>query len=84
MDTKFPDVVRPFLKFHTGGPLTVDARLFDLGLDSMQAVELLFAIEDAYGIEIPDDMLRDATFETLGSLWGAVAEVGADRGRVLS
>jgi acyl carrier protein len=84
MEANFPDVVRPFLKFHTGGPLTADARLFDLGLDSMQAVELLFAIEDAYGIEIPDDKLRDATFETLGSLWDAVAEVAADTSRILS
>jgi len=84
MDPNFPDVVRPFLKFHAGGPLTADARLFDLGLDSMQAVELLFAIEDAYGIEIPEDMLRDATFETLGSLWSAVAETAANTRRILS
>ena len=84
MEANFPDVVRPFLKFHAGGPLTADARLFDLGLDSMQAVELLFAIEDAYGIEIPEDMLRDATFETLGSLWSAVAETAANTRRILS
>lgn len=72
MDQKFADVVRPFLKFHGGAPLSAGSRLFDLGLDSMQAVELLFAIEDAYGVELPDDKLNDATFETLGSLWTVV------------
>ena len=72
MDDAFADVVRPFLKFHGGAPLTADSRLYDLGLDSMQAVELLFAIEDDYGVELPDDKLNDTTFETLGSLWTVV------------
>ncbi len=72
MDAAFADVVRPFLKFHGGADLSPESRLFDLGLDSMQAVELLFAIEDAYGVELPDDKLNDATFETLGSLWTVV------------
>lgn len=72
MDAAFADVVRPYLKFHGGVPLSPESRLFDLGLDSMQAVELLFAIEDTYGVELPDDKLNDATFETLGTLWTVV------------
>jgi len=46
-----------------------------LGLDSMRAIELLFALEDAYQVSVPDELLTDATFETAGSLWTAVASL---------
>jgi acyl carrier protein len=38
----------------------------------MQAVELLFGIEDAFGVSLPDEELNDTTFATAGSLWSVV------------
>lgn len=34
--------------------LTTDARLEDLGLDSLGMAELVFNIEDAFGLSVPD------------------------------
>ncbi|MFC8845935.1 MULTISPECIES: phosphopantetheine-binding protein [unclassified Micromonospora] len=72
MDPRFVDLLEPFLKFLRGQEITTGSRLRELGLDSMQSIELLFAIEDTFGISLPDDDLNDTTFETAGSLWRAV------------
>ncbi|MEU8569432.1 acyl carrier protein [Streptomyces pathocidini] len=79
MDQRFTELLRPFLKFTPGGAagepvaITPETDLRALGIDSMQAIELLFAIEDAFAISLPDEELNDTTFATAGSLWNAVA-----------
>lgn len=79
MDDRFVMLLRPFLRFLPEGraPRSGD-KLHDLGLDSMQAIELLFAVEDTFGVSLPDEKLTDATFETAGSLWQAIVETTAD------
>lgn len=72
MDAVFANMLRPFLKFAGDEELTESSRLRDLGLDSAQAIELLFAIEDTFGLVMPDEDLKDVTFETAGRLWAAV------------
>lgn len=52
LTTKFdvkPDLIKP------------DAKLIELGLDSLSVAELIFDIGEKYGIDIPDD---GATFQT--------------------
>ncbi|MFE0644601.1 acyl carrier protein [Streptomyces sp. NPDC058877] len=75
MDPRFAELLRPFLKHAGPGELTItpDTDLRRLGVDSMQAIELLFQIEDTFGIELPDEKMNDATFATAGSLWREVA-----------
>jgi acyl carrier protein len=80
----FIAMLRPFLKYANGQPITPDDRLRDLGLDSMREIELLFAIEDTYGISLPDEMLSDKTFSTAGTLWAAIEELGGRPGREIS
>jgi acyl carrier protein len=75
VEPEFTVLLRRFLRFADGQELTEESRLFDLGLDSMQSVELLFEIEDTYGVELPPELLVDATFETAGALWRAVSRV---------
>ncbi|MCQ4081078.1 phosphopantetheine-binding protein [Streptomyces sp. RB6PN25] len=74
MDPRFIDVLRPLVK--TANPeataITADTDLRKVGIDSMQAIELLFSIEDTFGISLPDEDLNDSTFATAGSLWRAV------------
>jgi acyl carrier protein len=72
VDTNFLSLLAPFLKYAGTQAITAESSLRDLGLDSMHAVELLFALEDAYGLIFPDELLIDATFETAGSLWTAI------------
>jgi len=40
------------------GSVTIDSEFVDLGIDSMDAVEILFALENEFDINIPDDDVR--------------------------
>jgi acyl carrier protein len=82
VDAEFVALLRPFLKFAGDQELTPASRLRDLGLDSMRAIELLFALEDRYGVMVPDEKLVEENFETCGSLWTMIEELRS--GRVLT
>ena len=69
----FQELLRPYLPFAESGPLDDSSDLGSLGLDSMSIVALLGDIEDRYDLELPDDILNEATFATVGSLWRALA-----------
>lgn len=61
-----------------GVPADVDwatARLPDLGLDSMSAIELVLAIEETFGAQFPEEALVRETFTTLGSLESVVRSI---------
>ncbi len=57
-----------------------DVDLIEEGvIDSLALIELLFAIERHFGIEIPPDRLEVERFRTLGRLAELVAECGTLR-----
>lgn len=72
MDARFTETLRPYLPFLQGDPITADTPLRELGLDSMQAIELMFALEDTFGAPLPDEALVEETFRTAGNLWEAL------------
>jgi acyl carrier protein len=39
-------------------PVTIDSSFEQLGIDSMDAVEILFALENEFDVSIPDDEVR--------------------------
>jgi acyl carrier protein len=39
--------------------VTIESQFADLGIDSMDAVEILFALENEFDINIPDDDVRN-------------------------
>lgn len=55
--------------------LADDADLYAAGLSSLATVHLMLAIEDEFGIEIPDRMLTRRLFSSIDSLAAAVAEL---------
>lgn len=73
MDPRFTDLLTPFLKFLGEQEITPETPLRELGLDSMQAIELLFAIEDTFAVVLPDEDMNDATFATAGNLWNVIS-----------
>ncbi|MEU9153625.1 acyl carrier protein [Streptomyces sp. NPDC048417] len=73
MDPRFTDLLAPFLKFLGDQEITAETPLREQGLDSMQAIELLFAIEDTFAVVLPDEAMNDATFATAGSLWDVIS-----------
>lgn len=48
--------------------LPQDADLFGAGLTSFATIQVMLAIEDAFGVEIPDDKLNRKTFASLRAL----------------
>jgi acyl carrier protein len=59
-------------------PATLDpqASLRGAGIDSLTLVEILFAIEDHFGVSIPE---RYNTIDTLAELAAAVEELSAEK-----
>lgn len=64
------ETLRDIISEHLGvdeAHITPDSNLFDeLGADSLDAVEIVMAIEEEYDIEIPDDIAE--TFTTVGKI----------------
>jgi diaminopimelate decarboxylase len=72
-DAGFEAAVRPHLRrLGAGAPIPPDTELRALGLDSLALIELLVAIEDAFELEFPDELLTAQTFRTPATLWAAV------------
>ena len=49
--------------------------LFDAGLSSHAAVNVMLALEDHFDVEFPERFLKRATFESVTSLQGALTEI---------
>jgi acyl carrier protein len=73
MDARFTEMLTPYLPFlRPGEIITSESPLRELGLNSMQAIELIFALEDTFEATLSDEALTEDTFATAGSLWAAV------------
>jgi acyl carrier protein len=57
------------------GQLPSDASLYQAGLTSHASVNLMLALEESFGIEFPERLLRRRTFESIASIAGAVSEL---------
>ncbi|GAA1007819.1 hypothetical protein Aple_043890 [Acrocarpospora pleiomorpha] len=73
MPHEFQAILRRHLPYAEPGELSPGDELTALGLDSMGVVQLLVDLEDGYDLELPDDILDEETFATVGSLWAALA-----------
>jgi acyl carrier protein len=66
---RFIDLLREYLPLAGPGGLDASTGLDQLGLDSLNTVEILIRLEDEFGVQIPDEELNAATFATVDSLW---------------
>ena len=67
------DQIRDVLAVH--GRMAVDPRevddqadLYDLGLTSHASVDVMLALEDAFDIEFPDEVLKKSTFASVRNI----------------
>ncbi|MGO9285241.1 MAG: acyl carrier protein [Mycobacterium sp.] len=67
------DQIREVLAAH--GRMAVDpnevddqADLYDLGLTSHASVDVMLALEDAFDIEFPDEVLKKSTFASIHNI----------------
>ena len=71
------DKIRKILEHHgrlvlDAASLTADADLYDAGMTSHASVNVMLAIESAFDIEFPDQMLSRGVFESIQSISTAV------------
>jgi acyl carrier protein len=69
----FRDTLLSHLPYADSDELADTDDLASLGLDSMGVVQLLTELEDNFGLELPDELITEETFATVGSLWHTVA-----------
>lgn len=69
----FQDILRRHLPYADAGGLTATDDLAALGLDSMGVMGLLTELEEDLDLDLPDALLTEETFATVGSLWTAVS-----------
>jgi acyl carrier protein len=72
--------VRAIVKEH--GRLTVDVdrigdadSLYEAGMTSHASVNVMLALEDAFDVEFPDEMLKRSVFESVDSITAALAKL---------
>jgi acyl carrier protein len=83
--TDIDAAIRRILEVHgrlgTGvAGLKEDDDLYQKGLSSHASVNVMLAIEDEFGIEIPEALLTRATFRSIGSIRGTVESLGVADG----
>lgn len=55
--------------------LSDDADLFNAGLTSHATVNLMVALEDNFGVEFPERLLRRRSFESVAAIAAAITEL---------
>jgi acyl carrier protein len=79
-DTK--SEIRRVIRDHGRLPVDVEslddhADLFLAGMTSHASVNVMLALEDAFDVEFPDDMLKRSVFETVADIAAAIGELQA-------
>jgi acyl carrier protein len=54
-----------------------DASLYEAGMTSHASVNVMLALEDAFDIEFPDELLKRSVFESVASITAALAQLDA-------
>jgi acyl carrier protein len=55
--------------------LSDESDLYQAGLTSHASVNLMLALEEAFEVEFPERMLKRKTFESIGNIHDAIAEL---------
>lgn len=58
-----------------GSQLGPDDSLWDMGMTSLTCLGLMLNIEDAFGIELPEALLKESTFFSINSIVAAVGGI---------
>jgi acyl carrier protein len=77
------DKIRATINEHARLPVDIntlsdDADLYQAGMTSHASVNLMLALEAAFDIEFPDQMLTRSVFESVASIRDALTQLQAD------
>ncbi|MDB4990695.1 MAG: putative acyl carrier protein [Myxococcaceae bacterium] len=76
------DQIRDVLRQHARlavdvSTLSPESDLYAAGLTSHATVNLMVALEDAFGVEFPERLLKRRSFESIASIQSALSELTA-------
>ena len=77
MESEIRDILRASGNIDGIDRLGPSDDLFENGMSSFHAVQVMMAIEDRYDIQFTDDLMKKTTFSTLASLLEAVRRLSA-------
>lgn len=77
--SEFDELLRGFLPYLGADPLDGDVPLAELGLDSLNTMNLLVEVEDRFDVRFPDETLTPATFASANTLWRVVCALASGR-----
>jgi acyl carrier protein len=74
--------VREIVKEHgrlavDAGSLADTASLYEAGMTSHASVNVMLALEDAFDVEFPDELLKRSVFESVASITAALVSLDA-------
>jgi len=76
MKNQIRDILRQHARLGTDATaLADDADLYAAGLTSHATVNLMIALEEHFGVEFPERMLKRRSFESISSIHAAVTEL---------
>lgn len=76
------DEIRRIIKGHARLSVDVDslgddADLYEAGMTSHASVNVMLALEDAFDVEFPDQMLKRSVFESIAAIRSALEQLRA-------
>jgi acyl carrier protein len=57
------------------GSLPDDASLYEAGMTSHASVNVMLALEDAFDVEFPDELLKRSVFESIAAITAALHQL---------
>ena len=76
MKNQIREVLRQHARLGTdAATLTDEADLYAAGLTSHATVNLMIALEEHFGVEFPERMLKRRSFESIASIYAAISEL---------
>ena len=74
------DVIAKKIPGKGGGPIKLGDTLTDIGLESIDALEMVFDLEEKFGIQIPYNAnSSEQEFATVGDVVSAIQRLVADK-----
>ncbi len=78
-EQKIRDVLAAHARLATdAATIGVSDDLYEAGMTSHASVNVMLALEDAFDVEFPDELLRRATFQTIADIDAAVSGLLAE------
>ncbi|RAK52553.1 acyl carrier protein [Phenylobacterium deserti] len=77
MNQQIHDIILAHAGLPAGVEITDETDLYRAGMKSFASVQLMLALEEAFDIEFPEEMLNRATFRSASAIERAVSQISS-------